>query len=316
MTTNATAAATRPPVASVIITAVAIAVLLMLAALACSTSAAPDECVAAAADAGAPDAVIRQLENPGDLNAAERIILNRTLQRLGVDDVCSVAAQLPEQDGESASPSTTVDGNGNGDDQPNREPTSQTPDADSAPTIQAPDADDGQRTPDAGTNRVEASPLDQEADTETCLHAALSRGVNDSLVDEIRRTNAASLTDRQRIRWGRTLSENGIKGQCAGLWSEPVTAANADKRNARHFAECQADLRANLESRRDSGDWHRVAYYQDYLQLLARPYVDLDAADRVVLRQFLSEQGGNSGNCAVGYPQLYSGRWIPADADR
>lgn len=304
-------AAIRPPVASVII----IAVLAMLAALACSTSAAPDECVVAAEDAGAPGSVIRQLENPGDLNAAERIVLNRTLQRLGLDDVCSVAAQLPE----SAS---------DGDDRTNPAPASQMPDADSAPANQTPDADStpasqasstdsGRRTPDAGTgtNQVEASTLGQEADTETCLHAALSRGVNDSLVDEIRRTNAATLTDRQRIRWGRTLADNGIKGQCSGLWSEPVNAANADKRNARHFAECRADLEANLESRRDSGDWHSVAHYQDYLQLLSRPYSDLDATDRITLRSLIDNQG-SSGNCAVGYPQLYSGRWIPADTDR
>ena len=299
------------------IAAAAVVILAMLAALACSASAAPDECVAAAADAGAPDAVIRQMENPGDLNAAERIILNRALQRLGVDDACSVAAQLPEQDGESASPSPTVDSNRNGDDQPNPDPTSQTPNADRTPANQPSSADNGQRTPDAGTNRVEASPRDQEADTETCLHAALSRGVNDSLVNEIRRTNAANLTDRQRIRWGRTLSENGIKGQCASLWSEPVNASNADKRNARHFAECRADLEANLESRRDNGDWRNVARYQDYLQLLARPYADLDTTDRIILRSFFySEQSGGSGDCAVGYPQLYSGRWIPADADR
>lgn len=270
------------------IAAVASAVLAVLAALACSTAAAPDECVAAAENAGAPDTVVRQLENPGDLNAAERIILNRTLQRLGVDDVCSAAAQLPEQDSESASESAADDS--------------------------------GRRISDAGTPRVEASPVSQEADTETCLHAALSRGVNDSLVEEIRRTDSADLTDRQRIRWGRTLSENGIKSQCPGFWSEPVNNSNADKRNTRYFAECLSDLEANLESRRDNGDWYSVAYYQDYLQLLARSYSNLDAADRVILRSFLSEQGGSSGgssgDCAVGYPQLYSGRWIPADADR
>ena len=297
------------------ITAIAIAVVAMLAALACSTSAAPDECVAAADDAGAPGSVIRQLENPGDLNAAERIVLNRTLQRLGVDDVCSVAAQLPESasdDDDRTNPAPTGQTPDAG-----STPANQTPDADSTPASQASSADGVRRTPDAGTgtNRVEASTLGQEADTETCLHAALSRGVNDSLVDEIRRTNATSLTDRQRIRWGRTLADNGIKGQCSGLWSESVNASNADKRNARYFAECRADLEANLESRRDSGDWHRVAYYQDYLQLLARPYSDLDAADRVILRSFMDDQGSSS-NCAVGYPQLYSGRWIPADADR
>ena len=266
------------------IAAVAIAVLSVLAALACSTAAAPDECVAAAENAGALDTVVRQLENPGDLNAAERIILNRTLQRLGVDDVCSATAQLPEQDDESASESASDDS--------------------------------GRRTSDACTPRVEASPVSQEADTETCLHAALSRGVNDSLVEEIRRTNSDDLTDPQRIRWGRTLSENGIKGECSGFWSEPVNDSNADKRNARYFAECLSDLEAEIVSRRNNGDWHRVAYYQDFLQLLARSYSNLDAADRVILRSFLSEQGGSSSDCAVGYPQLYSGRWIPADADR
>lgn len=61
----------------------------VLAVVACNTSAAPSACVQAAEQAGLPTAVIEQLENPGDLNALERIALRRALEQAGLDDICS-----------------------------------------------------------------------------------------------------------------------------------------------------------------------------------------------------------------------------------
>ena len=62
--------------------------LLALSALACSTSAAPSECVQAAEKAGLPESVIEQLKKPGDLNAIQRVALREALKKAGLDDIC------------------------------------------------------------------------------------------------------------------------------------------------------------------------------------------------------------------------------------
>ena len=65
-------------------------VALFLTLAACSTSAAPSECIKAAESAGLPDKVIEQLKNPGDLNAIERIALRKALEKAGLDRLCSL----------------------------------------------------------------------------------------------------------------------------------------------------------------------------------------------------------------------------------
>ena len=55
---------------------------------ACSTSAAPSECVQAAEKAGLPESVIEQLKKPGDLNAIQRVALREALKKAGLDDIC------------------------------------------------------------------------------------------------------------------------------------------------------------------------------------------------------------------------------------
>ena len=55
---------------------------------ACSTSAAPSECVQAAEKAGLPESVIEQLKKPGDLNAIQRIALREALKKAGLDAIC------------------------------------------------------------------------------------------------------------------------------------------------------------------------------------------------------------------------------------
>lgn len=55
---------------------------------ACSTSAAPSECVQAAEKAGLPESVIEQLKKPGDLNAIQRVALREALKKAGLDAIC------------------------------------------------------------------------------------------------------------------------------------------------------------------------------------------------------------------------------------
>ena len=57
---------------------------------ACSTSAAPSECIRAAERVGLPESMIEQIKKPGDLNALERIALREALKRAGIDDVCKL----------------------------------------------------------------------------------------------------------------------------------------------------------------------------------------------------------------------------------
>ena len=58
----------------------------------CSNPAAPKDCIAAAEAAGAPEAVIKFLNNPtGDLSQAEKFIIRQFLNRSGLNDVCGYA---------------------------------------------------------------------------------------------------------------------------------------------------------------------------------------------------------------------------------
>ena len=56
--------------------------------LGCSTSAAPTECLDAARDAGLPDAMLEHIQNPGDMNALQRIALRKALEAAGLDSIC------------------------------------------------------------------------------------------------------------------------------------------------------------------------------------------------------------------------------------
>ena len=59
-----------------------------LVSMACSTSAVPSQCVTAAQEAGLPESIIEQIQNPGDLNALERVALREALKKAGLDDIC------------------------------------------------------------------------------------------------------------------------------------------------------------------------------------------------------------------------------------
>ena len=74
--------------ASIIVTA-----MLCMFALACSTDAAPGDCVDAANDAGVPEAVVDWMKQPSDeLGSIERIAIREALETSGLGDVCSEVA--------------------------------------------------------------------------------------------------------------------------------------------------------------------------------------------------------------------------------
>ena len=58
-------------------------------AIGCSTSAAPTECLDAARDAGLPEAMLEHIQNPGDMNALERVALRKALEAAGLDSLCN-----------------------------------------------------------------------------------------------------------------------------------------------------------------------------------------------------------------------------------
>ena len=68
--------------------ALAVSLIAVLSLAACSTSAAPTECLDAAEDAGIPENLLEHIRNPGELNALERIALRNALNAAGLDDIC------------------------------------------------------------------------------------------------------------------------------------------------------------------------------------------------------------------------------------
>ena len=68
--------------------ALAVSIIAVLSLAACSTSAAPDECLDAAESAGIPESLLEHIRNPGDLNALEKIALRKALEAAKLDDIC------------------------------------------------------------------------------------------------------------------------------------------------------------------------------------------------------------------------------------
>lgn len=147
------------------------------------------------------------------------------------------------------------------------------------------------------------------ADMERCVFAALEDELSDILIEKIEETDPQTLTDMQRWEWSNLLEEvsNGyeVMVACEDLWSEPVTAENADRRNNELRAECVDQYERN---RQDYGYYSpEYTYSSDVIELLERPYLSLGVTDRLVLRMLLTD----SGYCDEYYPQLFFGRWVP-----
>lgn len=66
--------------------------LLVVLAVACSNPAVPKDCIKAAEEAGAPEAVLNYLNNPGgELSQAEKFVIRQFLNQTALNDVCGDA---------------------------------------------------------------------------------------------------------------------------------------------------------------------------------------------------------------------------------
>ena len=132
-------------------------------------------------------------------------------------------------------------------------------------------------------------------------------GVSPLIVNNVKRLQSERLSDDDRREWRKLLSDLFgysletsylLTAPCEDLWSEAPNDSNASKRNH--------DFRCGY-SRDSSNDQHYVnTDLKDALELLRRPYSNLDATDRAVLRSLISRD-----NCVNYYPQLFFDRWIP-----
>ena len=163
---------------------------------------------------------------------------------------------------------------------------------------------------------------------ESCALAAFGADFSGVLIEKIEETDPQTLTDKQRREWFALLDSNGggsALDACKDLWSEPVTADNAGKRNADYFSSCLYDPYKGMEEEYlsqteilERNAW-RVAT-DDLWELLERPYTDLTPTDRMLLRAYFNQSDepiyrssgyGVDQNCAYYYPQLFYGRWVP-----
>ena len=103
---------------------------------------------------------------------------------------------------------------------------------------------------------------------------------------------------------------------CSLLWSVDVSHKNAQKRNDWALEGCMPN---SFDVIGHYGPEHTA----DLVELLTRPYLNLDTSDRAVLRLMLGSSGEpygieNAENrkafCHTYYPQLYSGVWVPIQA--
>ena len=124
------------------------------------------------------------------------------------------------------------------------------------------------------------------------------------IVRTVKNLQSDDLADSERIEWRILLNEEfnyGIDSimnlPCQRLWSEAVSPENENKRN--HDLPCIAYLSQGAET------------HSDVIELMNRPFNSLDASDRVLLRLVLHSDSSLSSECAMFYPQLFYGRWIP-----
>lgn len=180
------------------------------------------------------------------------------------------------------------------------------------------EADDGDK------QEAEADDGEVSVSLESCVSAASDfrfSELSGIIIEKIEETDPRTLTDKQRRDWFDLLRRNVadiVLDACKDLWSEPITADNADKRNEEFYLECVG------EWPKDEDEEYVVLYSDvwqvsrsDFLELLERPYTDLTLTDRMLLRLYFNQSGyrpnnyGVDQNCIYYYPQLFYGRWIP-----
>ncbi len=132
-------------------------------------------------------------------------------------------------------------------------------------------------------------------------------GVSPLIVNNVKRLQSEALSDNDRREWRKLLSDQfGYSLEiyylmtipCEDLWSEAPNDSNASKRN--HDFRCGYSRNSGNEQERVNTD------LKDALELLRRPYNELDATDRAVLRILINDH-----SCMNHYPQLFYDRWIP-----
>ena len=129
-------------------------------------------------------------------------------------------------------------------------------------------------------------------------------GFSPLIVRNVKKLRSDALADSERIEWRLLLNEEfnyrignimSLPGQ--RLWSEAVSPENENKRN--HVFACVEYLSQGSRM------------HKDVIELMNRPYTDLDASDRIQLRLVLNADSYLSSECAMFYPQLFYGIWIP-----
>ena len=158
-------------------------------------------------------------------------------------------------------------------------------------------------------NLVSAAPGDPDH-SDCVAEARRDDNVDGIRVQTIEGTDPSSLTDAQRMDWSEFFrnKDSDLRRACVGLWSEPVTHENADRRNenfagSRDQSGCITDLKGRVEE----GDLWRTAEWADILELMERPYLSLTLTERIVLRERVEDFS----DCREYYPQLFTGRWVP-----
>ena len=165
-----------------------------------------------------------------------------------------------------------------------------------------------------------------------CAAVSELNRVSPVVVRSIKRTDSGLLTDRERSEWlvtlkgeefvGRLISEHDEirlevrEDQCSLLWAAEVSPLNSGRRNEWSFEDC-------LYDRDDMAKFYGEGYVSDLIDMLTRPYLELEVTDRMVLQLMLNEPNpyGNSGHarvrrnaCRIYYPQLFSGVWVPVQS--
>ena len=196
-------------------------------------NAAPSECIKAAEEAGLPNNIIEQLKRPGEMNPAERLVLNRALRSAGIADICSEVAGGQDEEPGKTEPATDVE---------------------------------------RPTPRMELSariPEDDE-DRRRCRFWALNN-LRPIVFQEFSRLNPESMDDLDRILWRAILHPQDHLGYydnddadgneipslrprepgiyCRDYWAEPLKPENADLRNHVFETQCRRRLEERITVR-------------------------------------------------------------------
>ncbi|MXZ90538.1 MAG: hypothetical protein F4W95_10450 [Chloroflexi bacterium] len=238
-----------------IITPIAITLIALGLSVGCGFfNAAPSECIEAAQDAGLPDDVIDQLENPGDLDALERAALQQALKQAGIDDICQAAvegarrADAPEDDARPTSGRA--------------EPMGQQEESGSAERGR----DDDEAQPESRVPQ-EGARLPDDEHRRRCRFWALNN-LPPVVYGEFAALNPNTMDDLDRILWREKIHGASHLGYydgdpeptqdsplllprspgvyCRDFWAEPLNQDNADLRNQRFEAECRFHIEERI----------------------------------------------------------------------